>query len=397
MAFTLPAQVTVGIGGMAWFQSWDQPIYGKRTFTDPSTFFRGGSQRADGWLRQPEDLAPSRAKYLDQFPAFVLTPATLPAPISGMAWFQRWDDPPRKAAPIDAPTAIQQPTAGAPISGMAWFTPLDELPRPAPKPHWGPAIALTPITLPVPISGIGWFARWDDLPAKKAPADQPIFVPAPPAAATVAPPNGWFIQTQELLRKAFYPESAGAIAFAPAVGVRFGWFAQAPELLRKAFSPDTAGAFASAPAPFAGLGWFVRWQEMPAARTPRGDPPSFVPPRPVSTTAALGWQRFDDILPVKARLQSDLGPAIALTPQTLPAKIAGMGWFTPLDELPRKWKPLFDLPAWDPQVIAATFLIANPEYIVSYSKVPKRVLGYPAAPKRTIAYPKIPVRKPPLN
>jgi hypothetical protein len=325
MTFTLPVQVTVGVSGMAWFQSWDQPIYGKKLFfNDPPTSFRVIPQRADGWLRQPEDVAPIKSRYIDQ-PALVLTPATLPASIGGMAWFTPLDELPRKWKPL-----FDLPAWDAQVVGQI---------------------------APTGISGIAWFVQWPDAPAKKAPVDQPVQVQLQTTAAV--PPIGWLVQAQELPRRAFVPENAPALVLAPA--------------------------------PAVGIGWFVRWQDAPLVRRVPVDLPSFVPPLPIPAIAALGWQYFDDILPARARRQGD-SPAIVLTPATLPAKIAGMGWFTPLDELPRKWKPLFDMLAWDPQLIAARFLISNPRYIIGYDHTPVRGLDYPRAPNRGLGYPTTPGR-----
>jgi len=195
-----PPGAPVGVSGMAWFTIFDElarrPLAqqpGPALALTPATL--PVAIAGMGWFAPPDAYEPGR-RFINDPPAVVL-PLAVTVGIIGMGWFAPADDIRRRFIPIDFPglapplatpivlgwintaldllpsrrlalvdvgTLARVPVPGAAISGMAWFTPPDYLPLPPPRPHWGPALALTPATLPVNVSGMGWFRPFEELP-----------------------------------------------------------------------------------------------------------------------------------------------------------------------------------------------------------------------------------------
>lgn len=249
----------------------------------------GGATLVSGWQNQPYQPFFSKRFFDNSAPALALTPATLPAKISGQGWF----NPPDRDPPPRRPTVEQLP-----------------------------ALVLTPATLPVKVSGMGWFAPADrDPPLRRPILEQPPGWAAQPFVVSTAVPQGWQTSATEPVRRR-----------APPIDV-----------------PSKPPVFA---APTVPSGWWHGDDELPRRRAIASSEAA-MPPRivPAVGVSGIGWFNPPDRDPPPRRPTVEQLPALVLTPATLPVKISGMGWFTPLDDLPRKWKPLFDLAAWDPQLV----------------------------------------------
>jgi hypothetical protein len=252
------------------------------------------------------------------------------------------------------------------LVGIPWFTPPDILSRPQlANPHPGPAIALTPDTLPPQIDGMGWFNPPD--PKQPRPLERPHQGPAitiePPALLSKLIGVPWAHAPDDKPKsRPIFDNSAPALTLTPPsllsrlIGTPWAHPPDDKPLsrpVRDNSAPAIALTPATLPPQIAGMAWF----EPPDTFQPRRwlvqEPPAIgqVFATAVVPISGMAWFTPPDPRPPRPLERPQIAPAIALTPTTLPPKVAGMAWFTRPDVYqPRRWFP-HDPPAYGRQIL----------------------------------------------
>lgn len=210
---------------------------------------------------------------------------------------------------------------GGPISDVlntAWFRPSEQIWRSrAAQTETRPALALTPATLPPKIAGMAWFVRQADIPPPKRPLHD--FRPAINLTPATLPPK------------------IAGMAFL-AIGDRD----KPPTKVRiespPAWEPQIITVAVAAPP----TGWFDPLDIFWPRKRVIDEPAEVVPaPAPIILTPLSSqdvlqrrWIRGSEPHPLV------MPPVVDVTP------VSGIAWFEPLDDLPRKWRRLSDVPSF---------------------------------------------------
>lgn len=208
-----------------------------------------------------------------------------------------------------APMPHLFPAAAGTTLPFGWFAPSDRYqPTRARRLEELPALALVPSTLPPKVAGMGWFE-----PSDNRSTEVPVFFDGGPAFGR-APPA----PTTVLFAAWFEPSDRIA-------SPRARTFEDLPAL---ALTP------ASLPPKIAGMAWFEPPEKFFAALIARIEQPvAFVPMPPIAIpVSGMAWYEPPDRDRPATKITIEAPPALALTPTTLPPKIAGIGWFSQWDD-----------------------------------------------------------------
>lgn len=162
------ATVPVGVSGSAWMRPWEPPYFPPKFKTE---------------LAQTQAWSPN---------LIVIAP-----PPSGIPFLFQWEPPYFKGVPAhQQPTQFFVSTASIfpPIVATMWQVPFSEpyfSPRVKAQFQPGPAIALTPATLPPRIAGMAWRVPFDQPTQRKTPLHIQQFIMQGSMSVTIRVPYSW--------------------------------------------------------------------------------------------------------------------------------------------------------------------------------------------------------------
>jgi len=371
----IPSTLPTGISGMGWFEPLDRPIYSTKAVTAPAAAPAAPPTLPTpisgmGWFEPPDILSavynkpqfttpPSFVSISELFivgelifsdsvvlpdpPQFV-PPAfrfgALPTPVSGMAWFEPFDQPVYSTKATTGPASLGQQVTTTPVSGMGWFEPPE-------KPFYGIPVFTNPwagLLIPPPpptsIAGMSWFERWSVDPVTRPVLTIPsavVLIPStlPAGISGMAWMQRWSIDV--VTKPTFSERTALGIPTFPSPQ---GWFnpLDQPNYTRPNFTIAGALSPRQPPTPITGMGWFepldipVYGTKSFAVATAIGRP---FPP------ATSAWFQPLDIVNYTKPSFTPPSP-FSQNPATLPPRIAGMAWFQPFDI------PVYSRPVYTP-------------------------------------------------
>lgn len=352
-ALTLtPATLPPKISGDGWRQYADRdPPLRRPTIEQPPAWdaqpIVAAAATPQGWqTRAPESLR--KRSPVDEPVRLSVPPAASPT-----GWRNSYDEAPRRRVPLSEVATFALPIVPADgISGIGWFNPPDRDPPPRRPVIEQPPAAFVSSFKTAPVSGIGWFAPLDELPRKWKPLfDLAAWDPQIVGQVVVGIAGmAWFTPPDERRPPTAPRPSDPSFVSVPVRPVIVAQSAGDDPPRRRRLAADLPGLAPSAPAAVT-LGWMPVPPE-PAAR--RAVPVEAPPALPILITApALGWIDLPfDQLPARRARPLDVLAYVPMPPSP-PVGVAGMAWFTPLDWLARRWKPLLDALGWDPKLVSS--------------------------------------------
>lgn len=274
---------------------------------------------SSGWQRGNESFYKGKQVFIESMPSIVLTPDTLPPQISGMGWFAPPD--PKQPRPLERPhpgpaITIEPPELLSKLIGVPWAHAPDDKPRSRPiYDNTTSAFAAIAPVLQSQLIGVPWAHPPDDKPFSKQIRDNTT-----PALV--------------LIPSTLPPQIAGMAWFTPLdIYQPRRWYRQEP----------TATRIAAPPVPISGMAWFEPLDTYQPRRWYVQEPPAVgqVIATAIVPISGMAWFTPLDPRPPRPLERPQLASAIALTPDTLPPRIAGMGWFTlpQTERILRRWYP----------------------------------------------------------